>query len=346
MINRRSIESRSKLPKLAVVGCGAVFALMSLFSATSMAQTKVVVIPLGGVKGNAVAADVVKGKTFSSRAAGEGVAGTLKIRDGSTIYTNSIGMEFSLIPAGSFVMGSPDGTGDSTHPPANSAEPGRIAGSGVEKQHTVILTTSFYMQTTEVTQGQWLAVMGGTNPSNFDTCGMNCPVENVSWNETQNFVDSLNAREHRTNCNTTPNTCYAIPTESQWEYAARAGTVTAFYNGDITQPYGNDPNLNEIGWYSNNSDNTTHPVAQKQPNNWGLYDLSGNVSEWCQDWYDTYDDGPLTDPTGASSGSNRVNRSGGWSYNARSARSADRDAHAQGYRNDYLGFRLVLAQGH
>ena len=323
MINRRSIESRSKLPKLAVVGCGAVFALMSLFSATSMAQTKVVVIPLGGDE-------------------------PPEVRAGSEIYTNSISMKFSLIPGGSFVMGSPAGTGDPTHRPIWPKEDGR---SSLEIQHIVTLSNDFYMQTTEVTQAQYQQVMG-SNPAYFSAsgsgvdCGLDCPVEMVSWTEAQDFIDALNALENRSSCNSQPNTCYSLPTESQWEYAARGATNSAFYNGDITQPYGNDPNLNEIGWYSNNSDNTTHPVAQKQPNNWGLYDLSGNVSEWCQDWYDTYDDGPLTDPTGASSGSNRVNRSGGWSYNARSARSADRDAHAQGYRNDYLGFRLVLAQGH
>ena len=283
-------------------------------------QTRWLWCPLGTV-GNATAADVVNGKTFSSKAAGKGVTGTLEIRDGSTIYTNSVGMKFSLIPAGSFVMGSPAGTGDVNHLPFWPLEAGR---SSDEKQHVVTLSKSYYMQTTEVTQGQWLAVMGGTNPSHFASCGMDCPVEQVSWNDAQNFIDALNARENRTNCHTTPNTCYSLPTEAQWEYAARAGMVTAFYNGDITQIYGDDPNLDKIGWYDQNSSSTTHSVAQKLANSFGLYDMSGNVWEWCQDWNFAYPNGPVTNPTGAGSGTTRVIRGGGWYDGARDARSADR----------------------
>jgi formylglycine-generating enzyme required for sulfatase activity len=296
--------------------------------------------------GNAVAADVLKDKTFSSKTAGKGVTGTLEIRDGSTIYTNSIGMKFSLIPAGSFIMGSPDGTGDTAHRPVWPAEGGR---GGFESQHVVTLTKSFYMQTTEVTQGQWLAVMDGTNPSYFDSCGMNCPVEMVSWNDAQEFIRKLNLDEGRAfilngqyGCF---GDCYSLPTESQWEYAARGGTVTAFYNGNITHPIGNDPNLNEIGWYGQNSESTTHPVARKQPNNWGLYDMSGNVWEWCQDWHGAYPDGPLTDPTGASSGTNRVIRGGSWDNSARHARSADQFSFTPDKHFNYLGFRLVLPSG-
>ncbi len=308
-----------------------------MLAGTATAADRVVVIPLGGTVGNATAADVIKGKTFSSKAAGKGVTGTLDLKVGK-IYTNSIGMEFSLIPAGSFIMGSPDGT--NTHP-VQTSEPSR---STSEKPHQVTLTKSFYMQTTEVTQGQWLAVMGGTNPSFYGSCGMNCPVEQISWNDAQNFIDTLNAGENRTNCNTTPNTCYSLPTESQREYAARAGTVTAFYNGDITQPSGNDPNLNEIGWYRN-LDMHSHPVAQKIPNNWGLYDMSGNVSEWCQDWYATYFDGPLTDPIGSVSGSHRVIRGGNYTDYAAYARSAARYKLVPGVRSGNLGFRLILPSG-
>jgi formylglycine-generating enzyme required for sulfatase activity len=314
-----------------------------MFCANVSAADKVVVVPLGGTVGNATASDVLKGKTFSSKTAGKGKTGTLEIRGGSTIYTNSIGMKFSLIPAGSFIMGSPDGTGDTTHRPVWPAEEHR---SGDEHQHVVTLIKSFYMQTTEVTQGQWLAVMGGTNPSYFDSCGMECPVDEVSWDDAQIFIDALNAREKRTNCNTTHNTCYyySLPTESQWEYAARAGTVTAFYNGDIAQ-FGNDPNLNGIGWYSLNSGYTTHPVAQKQPNNFGVYDMSGNVWEWCQDWYGAYPDGLITDPTGVSSGSNHVIRGGAWDFIAAAARSANRLSLPPDYRGYYLGFRLLLLPG-
>ena len=295
--------------------------------------------------GNATASDVVKDKTFSSKAAGKGVTGTLEIREGSTIYTNSIGMNFSLIAAGSFVMGSPAGTGDATHYPIWPAELGR---NSDEKQNVVILTKSFYMQTTEVTQMQWEQVMGaGTNPSTFIACGMDCPVEQVSWNDAQNFIDALNASESRSKCNTTPNTCYSLPTESQWEYAARGGTLTAFYSGAITNTSCTplDSNLNKIGWYCGNAVSTTHPVAQMEPNTWGLYDMSGNVYEWCEDWYGPYSDGPVTDPTGAASGSYRVLRGGTWYYHASLARSAFRSYTAP--ENSYydIGFRLVLPPG-
>jgi formylglycine-generating enzyme required for sulfatase activity len=314
-----------------------------LFYNSASGADKVVVVPLGGTVGNAVVSDVLKGKTFSSKTAGKGKTGTLEIRAGSTIYTNSVGMKFSRIPAGSFVMGSPEGTGDATHRPIWPAEGGLYITD--ERQHIVTLSDSFYMQTTELTQGQWLIVMGGANPSHFNTCGMNCPVEDVSWDDAQNFIDALNTRENRTNCNTLPNTCYSLPTEAQWEYAARAGTVTAFYNGDIIHPTGSDPHLDKIGWYDQNSSSTTHPVAQKQPNNWGLYDMSGNVWEWCQDLFGTYPDGPVTDPTGAVSGLDRVVRGGSWGDLAGYVRSACHGWRAPGGHDGYLGFRLLLPPG-
>jgi formylglycine-generating enzyme required for sulfatase activity len=290
-----------------------------MFFSVATAQDKVVVIPL-----------------WSD-------APPVEVRPGSEIFTNSIGMKFSLIPAGSFVMGSPAGTGDSTHRPIWPAEAGR---GGDERQHVVTLTDAFYMQTTEVTQGQWGQVMG-SNPSHFSSCGSDCPVEMVSWYDAQNFIDALNARENRTNCDTTPNTCYSLPSESQWEYAARGGTVSAFYNGGITNtgctPL--DPNLDAIGWYCGNAVSTTHPVAQKEPNNWGLYDMSGNVWEWCNDWYGTYPDGPVDDPTGGGTASFRVIRGGGWYDSARYARSAYRHDNTPGYRDYGLGFRLGLPPG-
>lgn len=257
-------------------------------------------------------------------------------------FTNSIGMQFRLIPSGSFVMGSPDGTGDTTHRPVWPIESGRESD---ELQHVVTLSQPFYMQTTEVTQGQWHQVMG-SNPANFTACGLDCPVERVSWNEVQNFINALNASENRTSCNTSPNNCYALPSESQWEYAARAGTVTAFYNGGITNTGCSplDPNLDQIGWYCGNANNTTHPVARKEPNNWGLFDMSGNVWEWCQDWFGSYPDDPETDPTGPATGSGRVVRGGNWNSNfyARDARSASRGLVVPGDLGSGLGFRLVL----
>jgi len=234
-------------------------------------------------------------------------------------FTNALGMTFVLIPGGTFSMGSPED------------EPARDAD---ENQHQVTLTQSFYLQTTEVTQGQWRAVMR-SNPSYFSNCGNNCPVETVSWNDVQSFIAVMNRRGEGT---------YGLPTEAEWEYAARAGSNSAFYNGGITYiddcaPV--DPNLNLIGWYCGNSHDKTHPVAQKQPNAWGLYDMIGNVWEWCADWYGTYPSKSVTDPTGPSSGPNHVVRGGGWYYSAQRCRSANRYMRSPGDRNVNYGFRLV-----
>jgi formylglycine-generating enzyme required for sulfatase activity len=317
--------------------------MICLLNSLASAHEKVVVIPLGGAVGDATESDVVKGKIFSSNA-GKSLTGTLNIRTGGTIYTNSIDMNFSLIPAGSFVMGSPDGTGDTGHRPVWPEEGGS---NPDENQHIVTLTRSFYLQTTEVTQSQWEQVMG-SNPSHFSSCGANCPVEMVSWDDTQNFIDALNAKEGRFNCNTTPNTCYSLPTESQWEYAARGVTLSAFYNGDISSTGFNctfDYNLDKIGWYCANANNTTHPVAQKEPNNWGLYDMSGNSSEWCQDLFGGYQDGPAVDPSGATSGTNRVLRGGYMLSYARGARSASRSSAEPLLQSKVVGFRLALSSG-
>ena len=240
--------------------------------------------------------------------------------------TNSLGMDFVYIEPGTFMMGSP------------ADEPDR--GSD-ETQHQVTLSKGFYIQITEVTQGQWTAVMG-SNPSHFKNCGDDCPVESVSWDDTQSFITALNALGEGT---------YRLPTEAQWEYACRAGSTRAFANGGITayqEMYdcNNDPNLSAMGWYCYNSDNKTHPVAQKQANAWGLYDMHGNVWEWCQDWYGTYPSGSVTDPVGPTSGSYRVIRGGGWTGSARYCRSANRHALTPDFR-DYIdrGFRVALLPG-
>ena len=214
-----------------------------------------------------------------------------------------LGMTFALIPAGTFTMGSP------------SDELGRDSD---ETQHEVTLTQPFYMQTTEVTQVQWESVMG-SNPSYFDGCPT-CPVENVSWNDVQEFIVKMNARGEGT---------YSLPTEAQWEYAARAGSTTAFYNGGITSysemyACNYDPNLNAIGWYCYNAGSKTHRVAGKTPNAYGLYDMSGNVWEWCQDSW----------------GSNRVLRGGCWRHYAGLSRSASRYGSSPDRRNYNIGFRL------
>lgn len=237
--------------------------------------------------------------------------------DPQETYTNDFGMTFVLIPSGSFVMGSPEG------------ETGRESD---EVQHNVTLTQSFYMQKTEVTQGQWKAVMG-TNPSSFSSCGDDCPVESVSWEDAQEFIEKLNLHENANR--------YKLPTEAQWEYAARAGTTTALANGNLVETNCNlDTNLNEIGWYCGNADSKTHPVAQKKSNAWGLFDMHGNVREWCQDWSESYPTTSVTDPTGPSTGSARVLRGGGWGGHARGCRSADRNT-GPGYRGDGIGLRLM-----
>ncbi len=230
-------------------------------------------------------------------------------------FTNSLDMAFKLIPAGTFTMGSP------------LDELGR---DSYETQHQVTLSQPFYMHTTEVTQPQWVSVMG-SNPSYNSTCS-DCPVELVSWNDVQTFITELNTWGEGT---------YRLPTEAEWEYAARAGTTTALANGDITvTDCSYDPNLNVMGWYCYNS-SSTQSVAQKNPNAWGLYDMHGNVWEWCQDWFGTYPSDSVTDPTGPISGSTRVPRGGSYSSDAWYCRSAFRGGYDPIDRYRHLGFRLV-----
>jgi formylglycine-generating enzyme required for sulfatase activity len=204
----------------------------------------------------------------------------------------------------------------------------------MERQHQVILTQDFFIMNTEVTQSQWEAVMGN-NPSYFTGCGGNCPVEMVSWYDIQDFIAALNAMDGKT---------YRLPTESEWEYAARAGTTTAFPNGDISETScGYDPNLDAIGWYCGNADNRTRRVAQKRPNAWKLYDMSGNVWEWCQDWAGEYPDGVAVNPTGAETGGSRIARGGaGWTE-AILCRSAKRGISDPSSESNGLGFRLAIS---
>lgn len=217
------------------------------------------------------------------------------------ILTNSVGMEFVKIPAGSFMMGS-DRKDD-------------------EKPiHKVTVNYEFYMGKYEVTQEQYESVTG-SNPSSFKNCPK-CPVESVSWEDAQEFIRKLNAKNDGYK--------YRLPTEAEWEYAARAGTTGDFYG-----------NLDSIAWYDGNSDGKTHPVGQKQANAFGLYDMSGNVWEWCQDWYSDYPSGAVTNPTGATSGSYRVLRGGGWFYVAVFLRSAIRFGYPPWERSYDLGFRVV-----
>ena len=175
----------------------------------------------------------------------------------------------------------------------------------------------------EVTQQQWRAIMGN-NPSYFK--GDNRPVEKVSWNDAQQYINKLKGKTGKH---------YRLPTEAEWEYAARGGQKYT---------YAGSNDVDAVAWYSANSGSKTHDVGQKRANGYGLYDMSGNVWEWCQDWYasDYYRNSPCTNPSGPSSGSIRVNRGGSWFNYPRLVRSADRFYNSPGYRNNYLGFRLVL----
>ncbi|MDA0841450.1 MAG: formylglycine-generating enzyme family protein, partial [Planctomycetota bacterium] len=224
-------------------------------------------------------------------------------------FKNSIGMELILIPAGEFEMGSP----------ANEKDRDEN-----EVQHTVKITKPFFMSRTEVTQGQYEAVMG-KNPSDFK--GKDLPVESVSWEEAVEFSKKLSDKERK---------AYRLPTEAEWEYACRAGTKTIFSFGD------SDKNLGDYAWQSGNSTGTTHVVGQKKPNSWGLYDMHGNVWEWCSDWYGDYYSKTIVDPTGPTAGEGRVLRGGSWLSSAGYCRSAFRSGYGPGGRDGILGFRVAL----
>ena len=214
-----------------------------------------------------------------------------------------------LIPAGSFLMGSPEN------------EEGRFVDEG--PRHRVTLTSGFWMADAPCTQALYEAVVG-TNPSRF--IGPDRPVERVSWKDAQAFLAKLNER--------VPGIPFSLPTEAQWEYACRAGTTSARYGGD----------LDTIAWYSANAWRETHPVRKKLPNAWGLYDVLGNVREWCQDRYSNYRDKDALERAGSAVGSERVLRGGSWNFNARFVRAACRVACAPSYAHVDIGFRLSRGQ--
>jgi len=203
--------------------------------------------------------------------------------------------------------------------------PGKFMMGEEKDRHEVTLSKPFYMGVTEVTQAQYQAVMG-TNPSNFK--GETNPVETVSWNDATEFCKKLSEQTRR---------AVRLPTEAEWEYACRAGTATAFSFGDA------DSTLGDYAWYTSNSGSTTHPVGQKKPNAWGLYDMHGNVWEWCADWYGDYPKGAVTDPQGPASGTARVLRGGSWGSAPATCRSAHRFYLTPAYRYYYCGFRVVVS---
>ena len=191
--------------------------------------------------------------------------------------------------------------------------------------HSVTLS-SYYICKYEVTQALWRAVMG-SNPSNFK--GNNLPVENVSWYDCQTFIKRLNSYTGRN---------FRLPTEAEWEFAARGGNYSRHYK------YSGSNYIDGVAWYIDNSNKRPHPVGAKQPNELGLYDMSGNVGEWCSDWDGSYSFYSQTNPTGPNSGSFRVHRGGFWRYNAKYCRTPERNSKTPDYCVNYIGLRLVLSQ--
>jgi len=267
-------------------------------------------------------------------------------------YKDAQGVEWCGIPGGCFQMGSPDGTG--TQPKEKCRET-------KETQHQVTLTNNFEIQSTEVTQGQYKALMG-SNPSKSASCGLNCPVEMTNWHMAVAFCNALSTKAGLAACYACTGsgtsvkcqvasaysgqnvyTCpgYRLPTEAEWEYAYRAGTTTAFYNGGITNCSGSDSNASAIGWYDYNTSSATKPVGQKIPNVWGLYDLAGNVNEWPHDWYGSYSSSAVTDPWGPSTGTTRVIRGGSWSDDPVHMRAAYRNIYPQDQKHGFIGIRCI-----
>ena len=227
-----------------------------------------------------------------------------------TFTVNGVSFNMIKVQGGTFTMGA-------------TSEQGSDARDSEKPTHQVTLS-DYMIGETEVTQELWKAVMG-SNPSYFS--GTNLPVEKVSWNDCQTFIRKLNRLTGKK---------FRLPTEAEWEYAARGGNKSKGYK------YAGSNTLSDVAWYADNSGSKTHPVKQKQANELGLYDMSGNVWEWCQDWDGEYSSSAQTNPTGPSSGFCRVCRGGSESYSPFYCRVAYRSKYDPSYRYDLLGFRVVL----
>ncbi len=256
----------------------------------------------------ATLAGMLSTNTSSSVALGASLSGntiTIPVKNG-------ISIDMVRVEAGTFTMGA---TQEMKYPWDNE-----------KPTHKVTLTNDYYIGKYEVTQALWQAVMG-KNPSEFK--GESLPVENVSWNDCQEFLSKLNIMTGKT---------FRLPTEAEWEYAARGGKKSRGYQ------YSGSNNISDVAWYDSNSGNKTHTVGSKQANELGIYDMSGNVWEWCQDWYKGYSSSSQVNPTGANSGSNRVFRGGSWFDAARSCRSSCRSNNTPVTRYYFFGLRLVLSE--
>ena len=232
------------------------------------------------------------------------------VMQSETFTANGVSFKMIRVDGGTFTMGA-------------TSEQGSGAFDNEKPAHRVTLS-SYYIGETEVTQALWQAVMG-SNPSNFK--GDYRPVEQVSWDDCQTFISKLNSLTGKT---------FRLPTEAEWEYAARGGNKSQGYK------YSGSNTLGNVAWYFDNSVDKTHPVKTKSPNELGIYDMSGNVWEWCQDWYDSYSSSPQTNPTGPTSGSYGVYRGGSWYSSARLCRVSGRGSITPGRQRNFLGMRLVL----
>ena len=237
---------------------------------------------------------------------GDVPAVTLAFHENKTFTVNGVSFEMVFVEGGTFQMGSNDGESDE------------------QPVHQVTLS-NYHIGKTEVTQELWQAVMG-SNPSYSGFKGAKNPVNNVSWNDCQEFISKLNRLTGGR---------FRLPTEAEWEYAARGGNKSRGYK------YSGSDYLGRVAWYEDNSDSKVHPVGSKSPNELGLYDMSGNVREWCSDWYDSYLSSPQTNPTGPSSGNNRMGRGGSWDHNATRCRVANRGGSAPAFSSGSLGLRLA-----
>jgi formylglycine-generating enzyme required for sulfatase activity len=286
-------------------------------------------------------ADGPRGERVSS----DGARGDLR-RDGSAPPG------WTPVSPGTFTMGSP------------ASEPCRVAD---ETQRKVTLTRAFELASTEVTQEQFQGALG-YNPSKNAACGPQCPVDQVSWHESAAYCNALSQKQSLGSCYTctgsgpsvtctvaaaydgTSKTIYdcpgfRLPTEAEWEYAYRAGSSTALYNGALTScshTDGADANADKIAWYYMNAGGKPHPVGKLQPNAWGLFDLAGNVWEWCHDWHaEPLPTTPIDDPWGPSSGTGRVQKGGSWASEAQYLRAAYRRFAAPGVQYFNYGFRCA-----